>query len=90
MAGNRRWSEAEDQAIREAAALNRSAGEWIGGRGRAGRLRDVARAFGRSYGAGRNRAARIGAHSRLVGVGAVERAGSQGKQAAPLEGASAS
>ena len=78
MAGNRRWTEAEDEAIRQAAALNRTAGEWVGGRGRAGRLRAVADAYRRSYGAVRNRAIRIGAHSRPVGVVAVEAAGSQG------------
>ena len=74
MPGNRRWTEAEDEAIRQAAALNRSAGEWVGGRGRAGRLRDVATAIGRSYSAvrNRNRAIRIGAHSRPVGVVSVE------------------
>ena len=83
MAGNRRWTEAEDEAIRQAAALNRTAGEWVGGRGRAGRLRDVATAFGRSYGAVRNRAIRIGAHSRPVGVVSGEQAGSQGAVAAP-------
>ena len=64
MAGNRRWTEAEDAAIRQAAALNRTAGEGIGGRGRNGRLRAVADAHGRTYGAVRNRAIRIGASSR--------------------------
>ena len=83
MPGNRRWTEVEDEAIRQAAALNRTAGEWVGGRGRAGRLRDVATAFGRSYGAVRNRAIRIGAHSRPVGVVSGEAAGSQGPIAAP-------
>ena len=39
-------------------------GEGIGGRGRNGRLRAVADAYGRSYGAVRNRAIRIGASSR--------------------------
>ena len=82
MAGNRRWTEAEDAAIREAAALNRTAGEWVGGRARAGRLRAVADTYGRSYGAVRNRATRVGAHSRPVGVVSVEAAGSQGAVAA--------
>ena len=46
---------------------------------RAGRLRDVARTFGRSYGAVRNRAIRVGANSRPVGGGvSVEAAVSQG------------
>ena len=63
MAGNRRWTEAEDEAIREAAALNRHADKGFGGRGSSGRLRAVAEALGRSYGAVRNRAIRIGASS---------------------------
>ena len=67
MAGNRRWTELEDRAIRAAAAAN--AVEVLGGRGRTGRLRDVASELGRSYGAVRNRALRIGAHSRQ-GAGA--------------------
>ena len=78
MAGNRRWTDDEDQALRAAARENQATGEWVGGRGRSGRLRDVARAVGRSYGAVRNRAIRIGAHSRPVGVVSVEPAGSQG------------
>ena len=82
MAGNRRWTEAEDQAIREAAELNRTACEWVGARGGADRLRAVAAAYGRSYDAVRNRAIRIGAHSRPVGIVSVKPAGSQGKQAA--------
>ena len=83
MAGNRRWTEAEDEAIRAAATENRVTGEWVGGRGRNGRLRDVARTLGRSYGAVRNRAIRIGAYSRPVGrVVSVEAAGSQGAVAA--------
>ena len=64
MAGGRRWTPAEDQAIRDAAAKNVYAGEGIGGRGRNGRLRGVASELGRSYGAVRNRAIRIGATSR--------------------------
>ena len=65
MAGNRRWTEDEDEAIRNAAAVNRVTGEGVGGRGRCNsRLSDIARALGRSYGAVRNRAMRIGAYSR--------------------------
>jgi len=79
MAGNRRWTENEDEAIRAAAAENRDAGEWIGGRGRRiSRLRDVASEIGRSYGAVKNRAIRIGAYSRAGGGGDGEAAGSQG------------
>ena len=63
MAGVRRWTEEEGQAIR-AADRNREADSGFGGRDRHGRLRAVAVAFGRSYGAERNRAIRIGAHSR--------------------------
>jgi len=63
MAGNRRWTEAEDKAIRSAAALNRHADKGIGGRGSSGRLRAVAAALGRSYSAVRSRAVRIGASS---------------------------
>ena len=83
MAGNRRWTEAGDRAIRNAAALNQYAGEGIGGRGRWGRRRAVADAFGRSYGAVRNRAIRIGAYSRPVGrVVTLAAADSQGAVAA--------
>ena len=82
MAGNRRWTEDEDEAIRAAAAPNRTAGETIGGRGRNGRLRAVADAYGRSYGAVRNRAIQIGAYSRPVGVGAGDAAGDHREQAA--------
>ena len=73
MASNRRWTEDEDRAIRRAAALNKAAGAGaagvvaaigIGGRGRHGRLREVADAFGRTYGAVRTRAVRLGATSR--------------------------
>ena len=63
-AGGRRWTEDEDGAIRDAAALNRAAGIGIGGRGKLGRLRAVADAIGRSHGAVRRRAVRIGASSR--------------------------
>ena len=81
MAGNRRWTEDEDEAIRAAASENRDAGKGFGGRGRRiSRLRDVASEIGRSYGAVRNRAIRIGAHSRPVGVG--EAAGDHREQAA--------
>ena len=75
MAGNRRWTEDEDDAIRRAAMENQATGEWVGGRGRSGRMRDVAMALGRSYGAVRNRAFRIGAYSRPVGGVSVEPAG---------------
>jgi len=77
MARGRRWTEDEDRAIRSAAALNKAAvaasvaGEaavvaaiGLGGRGRRGRLREVADAFGRTYGAVRARAVRLGATSR--------------------------
>ena len=64
MAVVRRWTEEEDQALRAAADRNREADSGFGGRGWHGCLRAVADAFGRSYGAVRNRAIRIGAHSR--------------------------
>lgn len=64
MARGRRWTKQEDEAIRNAAALNRYAGEGFGGRGRNGRLHVVADAYGRSYGAVRNRAMRVGPYSR--------------------------
>ena len=71
MAKGRRWTEDEDRAIRGAAALNKAAvaagvavAIGIGGRGRHGRLRAVADAFGRTYGAVRTRAVRLGATSR--------------------------
>ena len=83
MAGNRRWTEDEDEAIRAAAAENLATGEGVGGRGRRiSRLRDVASEIGRSYGAVKNRAIRIGAYSRPVGVGAGEAAGDHREQAA--------
>ena len=65
MAGVRRWT--EEEAIRAAADRNREAESGFGGRGRHGRLRAVADAFGRSYGAVHNRAMRIDAHSRPTG-----------------------
>ena len=64
MAKGRLWTAEEDEAIRTAAALNRLGHVGIGGRGRHGRLRAVADAYGRSYSAVRARAARIGASSR--------------------------
>ena len=73
MARGRRWTEDEDRAIRDAAARNKAtaagavgvvAAIGIGGRGRRGRLREVADAFGRTYGAVRTRAVRLGATSR--------------------------
>ena len=88
MAGGRLWTEDEDDAIRVAAAENLSTGEGIGGRGRIGRLRAVADVYGRSYGAVRNRAIRIGAYSRPVGVvTTIKQAGSQGAVAARQRGA---
>ena len=62
--GKARWTDDEDQAIRDAAEANVTASEGIGGRSRTGRLRGVARELGRSYGAVRNRAIRIGAMSK--------------------------
>ena len=69
MAGNRRWTEREDAAIRDAAERNRRIGAiggsgGLGGRGRHGRLRAVADAIGRTYEAVRCRAARLGVASR--------------------------
>ncbi len=46
MAGVRRWTEEEDQAIRAAADRNREADSGFGGQGQHGRLRAVAVAFG--------------------------------------------
>ena len=63
MARGRLWTEDEDRTIRAAAARNKMVGS-ICGRGRHGRLREVADVFGRTYGAVRARAVRIGATSR--------------------------
>ena len=82
MPGNRRWTEAEDEAIRSAAALNRDDDKGIGGRGRSGRLRAVAEALGRSYGAVRNRAVRIGATSYPPAASGIQPARAQGAVAA--------
>ena len=83
MAGNRRWTDEEDQAIRDAAMENRVTGKGVGGRGRRNsRLRAVAATLGRSYGAVKNRAIRIGAYARQVGRVSVKQAESQGAVAA--------
>ena len=76
MAGVRRWTEEEGQAIRAAADRNREADSGFGGRGRHGRLRAVAVAFGRSYGNARR--AREGAGD--MRPGAVTRAEAQSTQ----------
>ena len=67
MARGRLWTEDEDRTIRDAAERNKAdadGGIGIGGRSRYGRLRQVADASGRTYGAVRARAVRIGATSR--------------------------
>ena len=77
-AKGRRWTIAEDDAIRAAAAVTRTVGlhpdggaevlravcgEGQGGTGRADRLRVVADELGRTYASVRKRASRLGVHS---------------------------
>lgn len=75
MAGGRRWTEAEDEAIREAAAGNRGGivanPKAMKRHAYFRRLEAVAVKLGRTYGAVRCRAHRIGARSygrRLPGM----------------------
>lgn len=61
---NRRWTPAEDALVSGAVAANREGGLLLpGGRFHAGRLAHVARQIGRSYGAVRKRAQRLGERS---------------------------
>ena len=83
MAGNLRWTEAENEVIRNAAALSRYAGEGIGGRGRNGRQGAVADALGRSYGAVRNRAVRNAFPRRLHSARAAHQEGVCEERAVP-------
>lgn len=63
MAGNKRWTPAEDNAIREVAYETAYAGITKEGR-RLARLRELSEKLpGRSYAAVRRRASRIRAHS---------------------------
>ena len=68
-----KWTEDEDDAIREAAAMNREHGRYlvidvevckaVFGAARVARLRELARELGRSYLAVRKRASRLEARS---------------------------
>ena len=82
MAGKRRWTEAEDEVVRSAAVLNRHDDKGIGGRGSSGRLRAVA-ALGRSDGAIRSRAVRIGASSYPPAASGIEPLGAARAGASP-------